>query len=219
MLDIHACLRQILLGNSTISSLTGGKVAWPDLPAGFDAKLGHKALTFFVRGGPINPELSAVVEPSIQVKAWALKPVDAMAIFSAAFDLLDGALDVGNSSGTILSAYAEQPGQAMMDPDTGWAVVLGYFKLIMVDTAGSSPSVIPGLIASGRHFAVEGQPNGIRTTFTFVGLPLDANKYAVVLNGIIQSCGFTQSGEQITFDDPPPAMDPLLDPWPLYAFY
>jgi hypothetical protein len=199
MLDIHACLRQILLGNSTISSLTGGKVVWPDLPAGFDAKLGHKALTFFVRGGPINPELSAVVEPSIQVKAWALKPVDAMAIFSAAFDLLDGALDVGNSSGTILSAYAEQPGQPMMDPDTGWAVVLGYFKLIMVDTAGSSPSVIPGLIASGRHFPLEAL-DGIRTSFTFVGLPLDPNKYLLMYNGQGIGSGFTQLGDVITFD-------------------
>jgi hypothetical protein len=132
MLDIHACLRQILLGNSTIATLSGGIVAWPDLPAGFDAKLGHKAVTFFARGGPWNPELAAVAEPSFQVKTWALKPPDAMQLFAAVHDLLDQADGIsGTPNGFIVSGFAEGPPMPMMDPDTGWATVVGFFRLTM----------------------------------------------------------------------------------------
>jgi hypothetical protein len=132
MLDIHACIRQVLLGNSPVATLSGGIVAWPDLPAGFDAKAGQKAVTFFARGGPQNPETATFAEPSIQVKTWALKVPDAMQLFAAVYDLLDQAEQLdGSPSGVIVSGYAEGPGQPMFDPDTGWATVVGFFKLSM----------------------------------------------------------------------------------------
>jgi hypothetical protein len=199
MLDVHACIRQVLLADSTISTLTAGKVSWPDLPAGFDPAKGQKALTFFVRGGPFNPELSKIAEPSIQVRAWSLKMPDAMALFAAAFDLLDQAERLGNASGEIISAYAETPAQPSYDPEVGWATVTGFFKLFMRDTVGSAPAVIPGLVSSGRHFSLEAL-DGIRMSFTFLGLPSDPNKYLLMYNGQGMGSGFTQIGDVITFD-------------------
>lgn len=65
------------------------------------------------------------------------------------------------------------------------------------------PSVIPGLGSqfSGRHYPVEAI-DGARTSFTFVGLPLNNDLFILVWNGIIQD-GFGRVGNVITVDSPP----------------
>lgn len=132
MLDIHALVRQAFLNESSITGLVGDFISWPDLPKGFDPTQGDKAVTFFFRGPANNPDLPALNDSSLQVKAWALTQVDAMAVYEAVFDLLDQAQQiVVGASGVIISAYEEIPGQPFFDPDTGWATVVGFFRLSM----------------------------------------------------------------------------------------
>jgi len=56
---------------------------------------------------------------------------------------------------------------------------------------------VPQLIARGKHFPVE-PIDGIRTVFTFPGLPADPNFYLLILNGVVQD-GLIQNGETIDF--------------------
>jgi hypothetical protein len=58
-------------------------------------------------------------------------------------------------------------------------------------------SLVPAMIARGKHFPVEAI-DGIRTAFTFIGIPNDSLVYIIVFNGIIYE-GLPKSGEQITF--------------------
>jgi hypothetical protein len=52
-----------------------------------------------------------------------------------------------------------------------------------------------------RHYPTE-PPDGEVTTFNFDGLP-SAGHFLLIFNGIINTQGFSQDGEDITFDDAP----------------
>jgi hypothetical protein len=67
-------------------------------------------------------------------------------------------------------------------------------------------SVIAQLISRGKHYPVEAI-DGIRKTFTFVGLPSDPNLYLIFLNGQEQD-GLVQVGQTVTFDNAPKPAGP-----------
>jgi hypothetical protein len=67
----------------------------------------------------------------------------------------------------------------------------------------SIPSLGPGLT---QHAPVE-MPDGVRSTFTFLGLPSDGS-YQLVWDGTVQG-GFTQSGDQITLGSTPQGVTPV----------
>jgi hypothetical protein len=65
------------------------------------------------------------------------------------------------------------------------------------------------------HYPLE-QPDGVRTSFTFVGLPSDPSQYQILWNGLRQM-GFTQSGNTINLGPPgtpaPAADDDFYGVW------
>jgi hypothetical protein len=53
-----------------------------------------------------------------------------------------------------------------------------------------------------RHYPVE-TPDGIRTSFTFLGIPSSASGYMLAVSGLVTNSGFTQLGNVVTFDVAP----------------
>lgn len=131
MIDPIKAFRGWLLQSTPLTNLVGDFVCCPDLPEKFDAMAGMKALVILVRGGSSQIEVP-IIEPSIQIKAWALKGPDARAIYAAAYDQVHGKCMVNlGADGFVLSCYEEQQGQDITDPDTGWATVVASFRLTM----------------------------------------------------------------------------------------
>lgn len=84
------------------------------------------------------------------------------------------------------------------------------FKVIHYsDDSASAPAAVPGINGASRHEPVEAI-DGVRTSFTFLGIPSVSTKYLVAVNGLVTCQGVTQAGDVLTFE---------TAPWDLCVFY
>jgi hypothetical protein len=132
MINPNKLLRNWLLDTSAITALVGNdNVCYPDLPEKFDASKGDKAIVFGARGGTADVNLP-LISPSYQIRCWALRATEARDIYAALFDTLHAKNMVSRGAdGLVLSSYEEVQGQDVTDEVTGWATVIGFYKLVM----------------------------------------------------------------------------------------
>ncbi len=138
MINPNKVLREYLLADTALAALVGTNVAYPDLPADTDiaGKMGTavRAVVFGARGGRSDIE-TPLLRPSYQVRCWALRPAEAREVYAAVFDALHGKNNLAGTSGKILSAFEEVSPQDVTDDDTGWATVIGFYRLLLPATS------------------------------------------------------------------------------------
>jgi hypothetical protein len=78
------------------------------------------------------------------------------------------------------------------------------------DQTAGVPAIV-SMISRGKHFPVEAV-DGLRSSFTFVGLPVDPNFYLIFLAGVAQD-SFAQNGQTIDFGVIIPAGTSLYGLW------
>lgn len=135
MIDTNATIRAWLLSDDAIVAMVADRVYYPMLPQNYTPETNGLAITFSQRGG-VSDEEAPIVKPSIQVVCWAAagESVNARALYGAVWDLmhLNGANGATpGDGGTILSSTEETSGQDSIDPETKWATVTSFYRLIM----------------------------------------------------------------------------------------
>lgn len=130
MLNPNKVLRDYLLTVDALTALVGTNIAYPDLPAKTDVAGGAKALVFSARGGLSGVE-TPLLKPSYQFRAWALRPAEAREVYAALFDALHGKSNLGAGAARILAAFEEVSAQDVTDEESGWATVLGFFRIVL----------------------------------------------------------------------------------------
>jgi hypothetical protein len=146
LIDTNVTIRKWLISDTALTSIVpANRIAFPDLPEGAAPEKGEKWLTFRSRGGEAHPE-APIVRADIQVTAWAKTSLEARAIYRAVFDLLhlqwqdggqyfgSGGIDLG-ADGFVYSSREQIQGQDVLDPDTGWNLVVMFFEVQMRATA------------------------------------------------------------------------------------
>jgi hypothetical protein len=88
-------------------------------------------------------------------------------------------------------------------------IVQQYKRRIPISSIAGPAGGFPPVTFSGQHSPVEAL-DGVRTTFTFLGLPAAPQLYMLVYNGAVITQGFTQAGNQITMSVVPSASDELF---------
>jgi hypothetical protein len=131
-IDTQGLVRAWLLQESTVAALATF-ISAPDLPEGFDPDVAGQeeqtAVQVTIRGGSSHSEIP-IEFPSVQIKVWALTGPDAWDLWLAIKNVMHGAQRVTVAGfGFVLSSLEEMPGQGLTDPDTGWATVVGAFRL------------------------------------------------------------------------------------------
>ncbi len=143
MIDPNLALVTWLAQSAALTALVknqqiGGKL--PDslifcgmLPEGYKPEVNGCAITFACSGGNVPSEVP-IISPRVQIECWApqLRNQEARAVYGAVCDLIANKnnIDLG-ANGYILSSIVEVFGQDLTDPDTQWASVLGYFRLML----------------------------------------------------------------------------------------
>ena len=127
MTDIEAVVRAYLATVAGITALTGARIyAGVDLPAGYTPSAGS-ALIFSIRGGGQDFS-SHVLAPSMQFRAYGATEAAARALDQA---LYAGLNDV--KAGSINWARCEVLGQIVREPETGWAYVISFYRVLMTN--------------------------------------------------------------------------------------
>jgi hypothetical protein len=95
--------------------------------------------------------------------------------------------------------------------ETDWYPINVVVTYIYDEISPASVDIIPelGLPAGSIPHAPVEAFDGVRTTFTFLGLPLDQNQFAITWNGLIQA-DFVQAFETITLEYAPVVSDVVL---------
>lgn len=143
MIDSNLTLVTYLMQSAAIVALVANKsrtvvtqeslIFCGKLPQGYKPEVNGRAITFMNRGGAADPELP-IIRPSVQIECWApaLDSQGARELYRAVFDQLHqkNNIDLGDI-GYILAITEEVQGQDLDDPDTQWASVLSYYRLIL----------------------------------------------------------------------------------------
>ena len=125
MIDIEKKVRDYLVTVAPITALTSTRIyASRDTPPPGYSPDDGAALVFKTRGGTISSERSAIVNPSLQFKAYGQTEADAMDLYLALVDALEG-----KHPGAVRVALTETLGQPLEEPETQWRYVLSFFKL------------------------------------------------------------------------------------------
>jgi hypothetical protein len=201
LIDPNKAVRTWLMANTTITDLVGSRIFCGVLPQSYSAEKDGLAITVKVRGGSAH-EYVPLIRPSMQIECWgeSLQYESVRELYAKVYDALHGYNMISVGDTVILSSIEEVEGQDSTDPDTGWASVVSFYRMEMREqTDPGVTGVVPGLVSSGRHLPLEAL-DGIRKSFTFVGIPSDPNKYLLMFNGQGIGSGFTQIGDVITFD-------------------
>jgi hypothetical protein len=132
MIDANGTILAWIAGDTATMALATGGVFSPKIPQDYNPTNGL-ALAVSSRGGTAEDECP-ILEASIQVLAWA--PQDeglrARALYRAIFDLMHGKTNINlGAAGYIFSAVEEVAGQDGEDPETKWATVTSFFKVMM----------------------------------------------------------------------------------------
>lgn len=118
---------------------TGQSVWYPDLPEKFnpengpDPDLYGPGITIAVRGGGGHPEIPVLQKLRFQLTVWCgvNKYVQARTIYGALYDYIHGSNNIiVPGHGTIKTCTEVVAGQDLTDPDTLWAIVLGYYEIL-----------------------------------------------------------------------------------------
>lgn len=124
MIDTSTAIRDFLLANVTLGSLTGTRIfAERDTPPEGYQPADGAALCLKRRGGGHDYE-AVVLSPSYQFKCYGSDEAAANALYMALFEAL-------NQQGNYLikSAEQESQGQTLYEANTGWPFVLVYYRL------------------------------------------------------------------------------------------
>lgn len=121
MIDQEALIRQWLVSESAITTLTGQRVyASTALPAGYKPTDGP-ALLFKIRGGRSDYS-SRILRPSVQFEAYALTEALARQLAMALHDVIN---DQGYQKISI--ARLEVQPVPLQHPETQWPYILSFY--------------------------------------------------------------------------------------------
>ncbi len=143
MIDTNSIIRTYLASGvgatATLVALVGQRIYCPRLPE--NATL--PAVSFFTRGGVLNPHIADLLVPSVQFDCWA-KDVEvagvvtvkgsvlARQVYRALYDALQGIQQVTVGANRILSAREEVHGQDLVDVEIpNYFHVLTFFEIIL----------------------------------------------------------------------------------------
>lgn len=137
MIDPNALMLAWLKSIPALTAIVGTNIYCPVLPELFSCAGGLKAVVVRRRGGSRHPEISALLEPSFAIEAWALEAPDAQQIHGILSDQIHGATSVDlGVNGFVILAQEEVSGQDITDPVTRWAMVVSYYR-VWLRAAGS----------------------------------------------------------------------------------
>ena len=131
MIDTNAVIAEYLKTSGTaLYTLVSTRIYTPRIPAGFTNTA--TALEVFRRGGASTPEHPSH-DCSFQIKCYGgtANMSNAEAVYRALYDRLHETIGVNTSSGNIITAFEEQIGQPLYDPEAGWPFVLTYWRIKM----------------------------------------------------------------------------------------
>jgi len=83
------------------------------------------AISFFTRGGTVNPHIPPIPSPSVQFDCWANDPITARDVYNKLYDALEGIQNVTVGAYKILSAIEEVQGQDLVDSE-----IPNYFRVL-----------------------------------------------------------------------------------------
>lgn len=159
----------------------------------------------------LDGEAIDIRPPHVQIDFYSNSAVTREQLGQFARTALEG--NLGAMVGTNVGMAILKNEMNMYDP-----VALSFRKMLefefvhYTDDSESAPSAVPGIPGARKHLPVEAK-NGIRTSFTFLGIPSQADQYLLVVGGLVECTGFTQVGNVITFETAP---DVATD---LFAYY
>ena len=126
MVDASLVIRDYLLSKPEIVAVVADRVyaerSAP--PPGYREEDGP-CIVFKVRGGSISYE-DALLLPSVQIACYAPSAYDARIVWNVVFSVLHGA-----TTARILHAEAADLGESLVEPETGWNFVVGYFSMMI----------------------------------------------------------------------------------------
>jgi hypothetical protein len=132
MKDPIATVVEWLSSDSGVTALVDSRIYGGLLPQDVVVDQDGPAITVQIRGGNADAEVP-LIRPSVQIEVWAgpYQFQQAREVYRAIFDLMHGKNSISLTNGYILSSVEEVPGQDGVDPDTNWATVVSFWKLIM----------------------------------------------------------------------------------------
>lgn len=132
MIDPIQLIRQWLLASTAVSGFVGTNVFGEVLPEHFDPT-SNAAIVISIKGGSGHGEINKLWDGEVQIKVWAgvNQFVLARSAYGAVYDTMTGPQAQMVSFvgfGTVILSYEFGTAQSLVDPDAGWATVLGTFK-------------------------------------------------------------------------------------------
>ena len=127
MIDTNAIIRAYLAADAGLIPLVNDRIFCPRLPE----NTALPAISFFTRGGVVNPHIPDLVTPSVQFDCWAETSLTesgnivARRVYRALYDALQGIENVAVGANVIVSAIEEVQGQDLVDIE-----VSGYFRTL-----------------------------------------------------------------------------------------
>lgn len=128
MIDTTAIVRNFILSRPGVAAQVVDRVYAVRIPE--DLSVEPQIPKFILLsgvGGQASLELP-FLEPTIQVKCFGPSPKLAREVYREVFDGLHGIDNYYFSGGYVVFSYEEVQGQDLIDPSTGWAFVLSFFK-------------------------------------------------------------------------------------------
>lgn len=135
MVDPIQLVRQWLMASVALEAIAGAntRVFGEILPEKYDPT-SNAGITVSIKGGQGHPEIGSLVAVDIQVTCWAgvNQFLLARTLYGAVYDSLHGQnLVTFAGYGTIVSSVEMTQGQAVVDPITGWATIVGAFHVMV----------------------------------------------------------------------------------------
>lgn len=131
MIDPVQIVRQWLLASNLVQAIAGSDVFGEVLPEHYDPT-SNSAVVISIKGGAGHAEIAPLREAEIQIKCWAgiNQFVLAQSLYGAVYDTMHSKSMVSFAGfGTVLTSYEMLMGHSVVDPDTGWATVVGAFHM------------------------------------------------------------------------------------------
>jgi hypothetical protein len=152
MFDPVKAIRTMLLADLDVASLAGENVFGEILPERF-VPTDNPAIVITSRGGSSHGEIP-MQSCSVQVACWAgvNQFVLARQVYGAVYLALFSQqnIDLG-SDGKLVTATADNAPSSVVDPDLGWATVVGHFTVVM-----AASDTVPGpAVLDEEGFAIE----------------------------------------------------------------
>ena len=131
--DSNAIIRAYLITQSDLTDIVSTRIFCPALPENTTLP----AVSFSTVGGPpSNPNITKIVDPTVQFDCWADNPIEAREVYRALRSALQGIqmIDVVVSGTTfsIMSSIEEGQGQDIIEVELpNYFRVLTFFKMMI----------------------------------------------------------------------------------------